>query len=215
MACTRSHSELVAQQGPEFRLCNSQPILSSLQCSMMTKLRTGLDPRWTHYLDSALPLSTDTNWSSFQWEHLGTLIAQLVKNLPVMRETWDPSLGWEDPLEKGAATHSSIMAWRIPWTVQSMRLQRVRHDWATFTFLFLGRKVTFTHFTSLWTLKMGVRRKMKLKDVLLFHQFLSTPQSVQSLSHVRLFAIPWIAARQASLLLLLSHFSCVRLCATP
>ena len=42
-------------------------------------------------------------------------IAQLVKNLPAMRETWVQSLGWEDPLEKGKATHSSILAWRIPW----------------------------------------------------------------------------------------------------
>ena len=46
-----------------------------------------------------------------------SLIAQLVKNPPAMWETWVQSLGWEDPLEKGKATHSSILAWRIPWTV--------------------------------------------------------------------------------------------------
>ena len=46
-----------------------------------------------------------------------SLVAQLVKNLPKVRETWVRSLGWEDPLEKGKATHSSILAWRIPWTV--------------------------------------------------------------------------------------------------
>ena len=46
-----------------------------------------------------------------------SLVAQLVKNLPAMWETWVPSLGWEDPLEKGKATHSSVLAWRIPWTV--------------------------------------------------------------------------------------------------
>ena len=46
-----------------------------------------------------------------------SLVAQLVKNLPAMRGTWVPSLGWEDPLEKGKATHSSLLAWRIPWTV--------------------------------------------------------------------------------------------------
>ena len=46
-----------------------------------------------------------------------SLVAQVVKNLPVMWETWVRSLGWEDPLEKGKATHSSILAWRIPWTV--------------------------------------------------------------------------------------------------
>ena len=43
-------------------------------------------------------------------------MAQLVKNPPAIRETWVRSLGWEDPLEKGKATHSSILAWRIPWT---------------------------------------------------------------------------------------------------
>jgi len=57
-----------------------------------------------------------------------SLVAQLVKNPPLMRETWVQSLGWEDLLEKGMATHSSILAWRIPWTVLSMGSQRVRHD---------------------------------------------------------------------------------------
>ena len=57
-----------------------------------------------------------------------SLVAQLVKNLPTMWETWVQLLGWEDPLEKGKATHSSILAWRIPWTVYSMGLQRVRHS---------------------------------------------------------------------------------------
>ena len=47
-------------------------------------------------------------------------VAQLIKNVPVMRVTWFRSLGWEDPLEKGIAPHSSILAWRIPWTVSSM-----------------------------------------------------------------------------------------------
>ena len=65
-----------------------------------------------------------------------SLVAQLVKNPPAMRETWVQSLGWEDPLEKRKATHSSILAWSIPWTVQSMGLQRVRQDWAIFTFSF-------------------------------------------------------------------------------
>ena len=46
-------------------------------------------------------------------------MAQLVKNLPAMCETWVQSLAWEDPLEKGKATHSSILAWRIPWTMYS------------------------------------------------------------------------------------------------
>ena len=62
-----------------------------------------------------------------------SLVAELVKKLPVMWETWVRSLGWQDPLEKGTATHSSILAWRIPWTEEPGRLQsmgspRVGHD---------------------------------------------------------------------------------------
>ena len=55
-------------------------------------------------------------------------MAQLVKDLPAVRETWIRSLGWEDPLEKGKAAHSSILAWRIAGTVQSMGSQRVGLD---------------------------------------------------------------------------------------
>jgi len=54
-------------------------------------------------------------------------VAQL-KNPPAMQETWVRPLGWEDPLEKGEASHSSILAWRIPWIVYSMGLQRVGYD---------------------------------------------------------------------------------------
>ena len=62
-----------------------------------------------------------------------SLVAQMVKNLPAMQETWVQSLSWEDPPEKEMATHSSILAWRIPWTkesggLQSMGLQRVGCD---------------------------------------------------------------------------------------
>ena len=64
---------------------------------------------------------------------LPSLVAQRLKRLPAMWETWVQSLGWEDSLEKEMATHSSILAWRIPWTeepggLQSMGLQRVGHD---------------------------------------------------------------------------------------
>ena len=70
------------------------------------------------------------SWS-FTWGEL----AQMVKNLPAVQETWIWSLGWEDPLEKGMATHSSILDWRIPGTeelagLQSIRLQRVGHNWS-------------------------------------------------------------------------------------
>ena len=64
---------------------------------------------------------------------MASLVAQTVKNLPAMQENWVGSPGWEDPLEKGVATHSSIFAWRVPWTeepdgLQSMRFQRVGHN---------------------------------------------------------------------------------------
>ena len=70
--------------------------------------------------------------SGLNWRNL----AQRLKRLPPMRETRVGSLGWEDSLEKEMATHSSILAWRIPWTEEPGRLQstgsqRVGHDWAT------------------------------------------------------------------------------------
>ena len=62
-----------------------------------------------------------------------SLVVQMIKNPPAMWETWFRSLSWEDPLEEGMAIHSSILAWRIPWTegpsgLQSIGLQRVGHN---------------------------------------------------------------------------------------
>ena len=67
---------------------------------------------------------------------LASLAAQRLKHLPVMQETWVQSLGREDSLEKEMATHSSVLAWRIPWMeepggLQSMGSQRVRHEFVT------------------------------------------------------------------------------------
>ena len=66
-------------------------------------------------------------------------MSKTVKNLPVMQETWVQYLGWENTLEEGMATHSSIPAWRIPWTeepggLQYMESQRVGYDWVTNAF---------------------------------------------------------------------------------
>ena len=66
------------------------------------------------------------------------MVKQTVKNLPEMQETWVPSVGWEDPLVKGMAVHSSILAWRITWTeepggLQSIGSQTVRHNWISNT----------------------------------------------------------------------------------
>ena len=57
-------------------------------------------------------ISDIVDYDSIYW---ASLVSQLVKNPPAMRETWVRCLGWEDPLEKGKATYSSILAWRIPW----------------------------------------------------------------------------------------------------
>ena len=80
-----------------------------------------------HDLVAKLLLTTDTRDS---------LLAQSVKNLPAMQETWVQFLGQEEPLEKEMATHSNILAWEIPWTeepdgLQSIESQRVRHDFGS------------------------------------------------------------------------------------
>ena len=108
-------------------------------------------PRWLcdslpHLLQIFVQISP-SRWSPFWPLHSvctytsqgASLVAWTVKNLPTMQETWIRFLGWGHPLEKGMATHSSILAWRIPWTeepggLQSMGLQRVGHDWVTNTF---------------------------------------------------------------------------------
>ena len=64
--------------------------------------------------------------SCLWWQWWASLVAQLVKSLPAMQETWVRSQGQEDPLEKEMATHSSILAWRIPWTKEPGRLQSMR-----------------------------------------------------------------------------------------
>ena len=72
---------------------------------------TGTQQRVGHNL-----ATEQQNGTHFQY-YWTSLVAQLVKNPSAMQETWVRSLGWEDPLEKGKATHSSILAWTIPWTV--------------------------------------------------------------------------------------------------
>ena len=79
-----------------------------------------------------------------------SLVAQRVKHLPAMQETWVWSLGQEDPLEKEMATHTSTLAWKIPWTekpgrLQSMGLQRVGHDWL----------YSDIHVTETWSIKIS------------------------------------------------------------
>ena len=71
-------------------------------------MRPGFDPWVGKMPGEGIGYPLQYSWAS--------LLAQLLKNLPAMWETWVQSLGWEDPLEKGMATHSSVLAWRIPQT---------------------------------------------------------------------------------------------------
>ena len=92
-----------------------------------TQIYTLIDKHVTSYKPKLVGLQS---WAS--------LVAQMVKNLPAMQETWVWSLDWEDPMEEGLATHSSILAWRIPWTeepggLQSVGWQRAGHNWVTNT----------------------------------------------------------------------------------
>ena len=93
-------------------------LLSDQESPETTGLKTkGLHPRGLFNTRAARGLCTFRNKKVILYRKGGWLIAQLVKNLPAMRETWALSLGWEDPLAKGKATHSSMLAWRISWTV--------------------------------------------------------------------------------------------------
>ena len=126
---------------------------------------------------------------------LASLVVQTVKNLPVMWETWVWSLGWQDSLEKGMTTHSSILAWRTPMIeetggIQSTGLQRVGHDWAT--------KYTYMYILYMCVDSRG-RCIMATGCSLYLCVFENCISSVQSLSHVWFFATPWTAVHQASL----------------
>ena len=81
-----------------------------------------------------------------------SLVAQLVKNPLAMREIWVRSLGWEDPLEKGKATHSSMLAWKIPWTIQSTKSQTQLNDF---------------HFVFFKEILQYARTWINLKDIML------------------------------------------------
>ena len=117
-------------------------VCSLLQISVLILATSFFGPKQVLCFFSLVSLTT--KWGLIQvfdynmvWIRMTTerasLVAQRLKRLPAMRETWVRSLGWEDPLEKEMATHSSILAWRIPWTeepggLQSTGSQRVRHD---------------------------------------------------------------------------------------
>ena len=88
------------------------------------------------------PEKYGVNLGIFFFLYGASQVAQWINNLAAMQETWIESLGREDPLEQGMATHSSILAWRIPWTeepgrLQSMESDRVGHDWSDWNSFFV------------------------------------------------------------------------------
>ena len=150
-----------------------------------------------------------------------SLVAQTVKRLSTMQETRVRSLGWEDPLEKEMAIHSSILAWKIPWTeepgrLQSMGSQRVEHDWATSLSLSLPLALPGKTAAAAKSLQScptlrdpidgsppgspvpGILQARTLEWVVIsFSNAWKWNVKVKSLSHVWLLATPWTAAYQA------------------
>ena len=89
-----------------------------VQTSVINAGDLGSIPGWESSPEEGIGYPLQYSWTS--------LVAQMVKSQPAMRETWVRPLGWEDPLEEGMATHSSILAWRIPWTEEPGGLQSMR-----------------------------------------------------------------------------------------
>ena len=104
-----------------------------LSLSETLGLNVRLFPEPRLFWSRGLSVGSADEWVCAQPVFLTSLVAQTVKRLPTMRETRVQSLGWEDPLEKEMATHSSTLAWTTPWTEERGRLQfmgsqRIRHD---------------------------------------------------------------------------------------
>ena len=119
-------------------LCIGEGNGNPLQCSCLENPRDR--GAWWAAVNGVAQSRTQLKWLSssrhFIW---ASLVAQRLQHLPAIWETWVQSLSWEAPLEKEMATHSSILAWRIPWREEPSRLQstgsqRVGHNWATSLF---------------------------------------------------------------------------------
>ena len=118
-------------------LCPDYPIKSKHSFPQRHPLVEDQMFRISYFWTLALHLTWPKEYRPHKRVFYSFSVAQMVKRLPTMWETWVWSLGWEDVLEKEMATHSAILAWKIPWTeepgrLQSMGSQRVWHDWVTF-----------------------------------------------------------------------------------
>ena len=105
----------------------------------------------TWHFDSCTLCRSNNNKQHLSGASTHFLVAQTVNHLSTMQETWVQSLGWEDPLEKKMAVHSSTIAWKIPWTeepgrLQSMGSHKVGHNWVTPLFFGIGIKSDLFHY---------------------------------------------------------------------
>ena len=131
----------------------------------------------TDFIFQGFKITADGDCSDEIKRHLllgmTSLVAQTVKCLPTMQETRVWSMGWEDLLEKEMATHSSILAWKIPWMEEpswllSMGLQRVGHDWVTSLHLLLGRKAMTNLDNTLKSRDIALLTKVHLVKAMVF-----------------------------------------------
>ena len=187
--------DLLAVQGTlKSLLQNHSSKASTLQCSAffmiqlshpnMTTGKTIALTRWT-FIGKVMSLLFNMLSRLLRT----SLVAQMVKRLSIMQETWVQSLGWEDLLEKAMAPHSSILAWKIPWTeepgrLQSLGLQRVGHSWATSPFTRL--LITF------------LPRSKHLLNVLLSSKHFTLRPSVTTILDKMFQKVNWFSANQLS-----------------
>ena len=124
------------------------------------------------------------DWTDCYFDLEGFLLAQTVKSLPAVQETQVLSVGQEGPLEKEMATHSSILAWKIPWTEEPGRLQalqRVRHYWVTITFTFCfhglnswSQRMHTGHLRNPWKLALLINHNLYLGWFLSYYTILQS-----------------------------------------
>ena len=187
--------DLLAVQGTlKSLLQNHSSKASTLQCSAffmiqlshpnMTTGKTIALTRWT-FIGKVMSLLFNMLSRLLRT----SLVAQMVKRLSTMQETWVQSLGWADLLEKAMAPHSSILVWKIPWTeepgrLQSLGLQRVGHSWATS--LFTRLLITF------------LPRSKHLLNVLLSSKHFTLRPSVTTILDKMFQKVNWFSANQLS-----------------
>ena len=185
-------------------------IIADGDCSHEIKRRLLLERKVMINLDSILKSRDITLPAKVHLvKAMGSLVAQRLKHLPPMRETWVRSLGREDPLEKEMVAHSSILAWRIPWTeepgrLQSMGSQRVRHDWTSLHFMVFP---VVMYECESWTIKKTEHRIIDAFELWCWRRLLRVPWTARRSNQSILKGIsPGISLEGMMLKLKLQYF---------